>query len=57
MWFCPGDARKVWWACKADPAQRYRLLAEFADKHSLDDEAKFWRQSLDRLTGKRTEQE
>lgn len=57
MWFCPKDARKVWWACKADPLKRYRSLAEFAEKHSLNDEAKFWRESLDQLTGKQSEQE
>lgn len=57
MWFCPEDTRKVWWACKADPYQRYRLLAEFAGKHNLDEEARFWRQSFARLDEKPTDQE
>lgn len=50
MWFCPEDARKIWWACKADPAQRFQLLAEFAQQHSLNEEAKFWRRLLERVT-------
>ena len=30
MWFCPEDEMKIWWACRANPAERYRRLAEVA---------------------------
>ena len=45
FWFCPEDEMKVWWACRLDPADRYRSLAEFASTHGLDREAEFWRAS------------
>lgn len=44
--FCPDCEQKVWWACRADPAARYRSLAEFAEKHQLDQAAELWRKSL-----------
>ena len=28
MWFCPEDEMKIWWACRANPAERYRRLAK-----------------------------
>lgn len=49
LWLCPQCVQKVCWACRADPADRYRKLAEFAEKHGLPDEASFWRKSLERL--------
>ncbi len=45
MWFCPEDEMKVWWACRVDPADRYRRLAEFAASYGLEREAEFWRNS------------
>ena len=51
LWFCAEDERKVWWACKLDPAPRYRLLAEFAAAHGLAPEARFWLDSLAALEG------
>jgi archaemetzincin len=44
-WFCPEDEMKVWWACRVDPAERYRRLAEFAARYELEQEAEFWRTS------------
>lgn len=49
MWLCPQCVQKVCWACRANPATRYRKLAEFAAKHRLPEEAEFWQKSLDRL--------
>ena len=46
LWFCAEDERKVWWSCKLDPATRYHRLAEFAASNHLDNEARFWRDSL-----------
>ncbi len=45
IWFCHEDEMKIWWACKIDPADRYRRLAEFAATHGLDREAEFWKVS------------
>jgi len=45
IWFCPEDEMKIWWACRVDPAGRYRRLAEFAEKYHLEREAEFWRTS------------
>jgi hypothetical protein len=39
----------VWWACGVDPARRYQSLVEFAERHKLDDEARFWIASLEKL--------
>jgi hypothetical protein len=41
--------QKVWWACSADPDQRYQQLANFAAKNHLDKEAVFWTRSGDCL--------
>lgn len=49
MWLCPQCVQKVCWASGADPAARFRKLAEFAEKHGLPDEAEFWRKSSERL--------
>ncbi len=49
IWLCPECVQKVWWACSADPAQRYRRLADFAAKNHLDVEEDFWNRSRDRL--------
>ena len=46
LWFCAEDERKVWWSCKLDPAGRYNRLAEFAASNHLDNEARFWLDSL-----------
>ena len=45
IWFCPEDEMKIWWACRVDPAERYRRLAEFAARYGLEREAEFWRTS------------
>jgi archaemetzincin len=42
MWFCPEDEMKIWWACRVDPAERYRRLAEYAEAYRLEPEAEFW---------------
>ena len=47
--FCAECEPKVWWACGVDPAKRYQSLVEFAEKHELEDEARFWKASLERL--------
>jgi archaemetzincin len=49
MWLCPQCMQKVCWACGADPASRYRELAEFATKYGLTKEAEFWQDSLKHL--------
>jgi len=49
--FCAECEPKVWWACGADPVKRYESLVEFADKHKLVDEARFWKASLEKLKG------
>ena len=49
MWLCPECVQKVWWACSADPAQRYQRLADFAGKNHLVEEAAFWARSRDCL--------
>jgi len=45
IWFCPEDEMKIWWGFGADPAERYRQLAEFSETHRLEHEAAFWRLS------------
>jgi len=47
--FCPECEQKVWWTCRANPRERYRLLVEFARAHKLEEEAEFWQQSLEAL--------
>jgi archaemetzincin len=49
FYFCPECVQKIWWACHADPIQRYESLIEFARRHGLDAEAEFWQKSVDRL--------
>ncbi len=50
--FCPECEQKVWWVCRLDPAGRYRRLIAFAEGHRLDEEARFWRESLAALGGR-----
>lgn len=45
LWFCPEDEMKVWWGCRLEPAARYARLAQFARKHGLDREARFFLRS------------
>jgi archaemetzincin len=47
MPFCPECDRKIWWACRTDPAERYRRLADFCKARDLTAEAKFWRKSVE----------
>jgi archaemetzincin len=49
MAFCPECDRKIWWACRTDPAERYRRLAEFCEAHDLANEARFWRKSAEAI--------
>jgi archaemetzincin len=49
LWFCPQCEQKIWWACRLDPAQRYRRLAEFAERRALGEEAQFWQSAADRV--------
>lgn len=49
QWFCPEYAQKIWWACGMDPADRYESLVEFAQQHGMDEERRFWKNSLNRL--------
>lgn len=42
LWFCPECQAKVCWAAGADPATRYRQLAEFCRTNGLDAEAAFY---------------
>jgi hypothetical protein len=37
-----GREMKIWWACRVDPAERHRQLAELATKYGLKREAEFW---------------
>lgn len=50
MEFCPECQAKVWWTCGVLPRERYEKLLAFAKEHQLDDEAKFWEQSLAKLS-------
>lgn len=43
---CPECAPKVWWACRAGPAQRYRALADFCARAGLKPQAEFYEKSL-----------
>ena len=36
---------KIWWACRIDPAERYRRLTAFATAYGLEREAEFWKTS------------
>ncbi len=46
---CPECMAKVCWATGADPADRYRKLAAFCEKHGLKTEERFYRRSLEAL--------
>ena len=47
--FCPECQQKIFWFCGVDPAPRAAALAEFADSHRLEAEARLWRLELRRL--------
>lgn len=49
-YFCVECEPKIWWACRANPIERYQSLIDFAREHDLTDEAGFWQASCDRLT-------
>jgi archaemetzincin len=44
--FCPECVAKVWWACRYDPATRFRKLADFCTRQGLKSEAEFYEKSL-----------
>jgi archaemetzincin len=50
--FCPECEMKVWWACRVDPAARYRRLAALAESHGLKVEARTWSESRAALEGR-----
>ena len=49
---CPECAAKIWWACRADPLERYRKLAEFYKANGFKDEHAFCLKSIAALGGK-----
>jgi archaemetzincin len=53
--FCPECEAKVWLVGGADPAERYRRLAEFANRYHLETEAELWTKSAAAL-GPKTKQ-
>jgi archaemetzincin len=50
--FCVECEQKVWWACGLEPAKRYERLARWATEHELEEEARFWKESLERIEQK-----
>jgi archaemetzincin len=44
--FCPECVAKVWYACRCDPADRFRKLAGFCARAGLKTEAEFYEKSL-----------
>jgi archaemetzincin len=48
---CPECAAKVWWACRADPLERYRKLAEFFKANGFTAEEAFCQKSIKALGG------
>ncbi|MBS0661331.1 MAG: hypothetical protein JSR82_24220 [Verrucomicrobia bacterium] len=44
--FCAECERKLWWACRIDPAPRYRALRAFAERHGQTAAAAHWQQAL-----------
>lgn len=51
LWMCPQCLAKLCWACKADPLERYKKLAEFCRTHGLKTEAMFYEKSVKALGG------
>ncbi len=49
---CPECLAKICWATQADPADRFRKLAEFCKEQGLKPEQVFYEKSLERVTGK-----
>jgi archaemetzincin len=47
--FCHECTAKIWWACGAKPDRWFAGLAEFAEKHDLQEEAELWNKCEDRL--------
>jgi archaemetzincin len=47
--FCTECEQKVWWACRLDPRNRYKLLVKFAADNKLSEEEGLWKASLDKL--------
>jgi archaemetzincin len=48
---CPECVAKIWWACRADPLERYRKLADFFEKQGFKEETEFCRKSIRALGG------
>jgi archaemetzincin len=48
---CPECLKKLLWATKADPVERFESLGEFCDEHSLEQERDFFDKSLKVLGG------
>jgi archaemetzincin len=47
--FCTECSAKIWWSCGAQPDKWYAALADFAEKHELNDQAALWRKCSDAL--------
>ncbi|MGC4004337.1 MAG: archaemetzincin [Pirellulales bacterium] len=48
--YCPECQAKLWWTNDYDPQTRSKKLAEFAEKHHLEDEAKSWKATVETLS-------
>ena len=44
LMLCPLDHEKLRWNLRFDPRERYGELADFAERHRLWPEARYWRQ-------------
>lgn len=51
LWFCPECEQKVWFTCRAEIGPRYAALAELAKQLGLAEEARFWRESEEAVSG------
>lgn len=46
LWFCPECMAKVCWTTGTNPVSRYRTLADFCEKNSLENEKAFYEKSI-----------
>ena len=46
LYLCPECVAKVWWNTKSKPKPRFKKLAQFCQKHGLEETAKFYLKSL-----------
>lgn len=50
--FCPECSAKIWWATQAQPREQFQKLAEYCEKHGLEADARFYKDSAAALTRK-----